>query len=467
MPRAARWVGFFSAAALVLVAVFLGAAWWRGNPPRRAVVLIGIDGATWDIVVPLMRDGRLPSVSGLVGRGFSSSLETLSPSLSPVIWTTVATGRPAEEHGITGFADTDPVTGEPIPFTSNQRAYRAFWNVLSENDRSVGIVGWWVTFPAEAVRGAMVSSYSALRGRTWKGSVYKDFPGQMHPPQLAVRFRDTIESSEREIRDLFDREIATGVDAGRLRPAQKLALEDTRDVVLSDLVYSRIACDLLRTGRYDTFAVYFGSVDVASHRFWKYRDPEYARSDGSSVPDDERRHLGGVIDRAYAFVDRLVGEVVASAPPDSTFIVMSDHGFHAEAVPGLDDDSRSGGHESADLPGMLLVSGPRIAARRYSQGDRRDGDPTVFDVFPTLLYLGGLPVPRDVRGRVLLELFEPMERWIHPVARCETHETKYRHRELGPIRTDVDATLRERWQGIGYLGSPSSRPPSGERDGTR
>ena len=77
----------------------------------------------------------------------------------------------------------------------------------------------------------------------------------------------------------------------------------------------------------------------------------------------------------------------------------------------------------------------------------------MFDVFPTLLYLAGLPAPRDVRGRVLTELFAPLDRFDAPT-RCATVERTYRHRDLGPIRTDVDETLRDRWRGIGYIGAP-------------
>jgi hypothetical protein len=122
----------------------------------RPLLLVGIDGATFDRILPLAEQGRVPNLAGLMERGSWGPLETLEPTVSPAIWTTVATGRLPEVHGIVGFDGVPGFTMSTLP-TSQMRRVRAFWNVLSEHGRSVGIVGWWATWPAEPVDGFIVS----------------------------------------------------------------------------------------------------------------------------------------------------------------------------------------------------------------------------------------------------------------------------------------------------------------------
>jgi predicted AlkP superfamily phosphohydrolase/phosphomutase len=117
------------------------------------VVLIGLDGADWNIIDPLVAAGKMPNLAGLIGRGSRARLLTISPTLSPVIWTTIATGVKPERHGIVDFTAVNKDTGAAVPVTSNLRRVPALWNILSSAGRTVGFVGWWASFPAEKVNG--------------------------------------------------------------------------------------------------------------------------------------------------------------------------------------------------------------------------------------------------------------------------------------------------------------------------
>ena len=81
------------------------------NDRRRRLLLVGWDSADWKIIHPLLDAGELPGVARLVERGTSGNLATLEPQLSPMLWTSIATGKMAYHHGVPGFTEVDPGTG--------------------------------------------------------------------------------------------------------------------------------------------------------------------------------------------------------------------------------------------------------------------------------------------------------------------------------------------------------------------
>ncbi len=160
---------FYRAAALrnegtwlpALVACILLSASCGGGgdlPPVEPskILLVGIDGGEWDVLDRLLDEGRTPHLARLIGQGTRASLKTLEPTLSPAIWTTIATGKLPEDHGIHGFDGIPGSTMRTLP-TSQMRKTKAFWNIVSDSGKKVGVVSWWVTWPAEQVNGFIVS----------------------------------------------------------------------------------------------------------------------------------------------------------------------------------------------------------------------------------------------------------------------------------------------------------------------
>ena len=117
--------------------------------------MLGLDGVDPDVVALLVGEGKLPNFERLAREGASGRLTSAPPLLSPILWTTVATGREPLDHGVSGFVTLD-ADGERRPVSSRQRRVRALWNMLSESDRTVAVVGWWATWPAEEVRGTEI-----------------------------------------------------------------------------------------------------------------------------------------------------------------------------------------------------------------------------------------------------------------------------------------------------------------------
>jgi hypothetical protein len=166
-PRPAARLAL-AAALVAAVATARPAASGAASHPgsARRVLVIGLDGADWQAVDPLVRAGRLPVFARLRACGRTGTLLATPPLLSPILWTTIATGRRPEDHRILDFM-VDLANGGQAPMPSTERRVEALWNLFSDAGRSVAVVGWWATYPAEDVNGTIVSDRVApqlLRG---------------------------------------------------------------------------------------------------------------------------------------------------------------------------------------------------------------------------------------------------------------------------------------------------------------
>ena len=179
-------------AKLTICIVLIITTLWSCGPSRaKKIIFIGIDALDWELLDRLMLEGIVPNFTKLRQNGSSAQVNTNDEGGSAVYWTTIATGQRSRKHGIHKFTTTDPVTKERIPVTSNMRRSKAFWNIFSEYDISVGVVGWYVSWPAEEVNGFMISSYFAIKDTeqlTWKGTFYEDTPHMVFPEELHSPF---------------------------------------------------------------------------------------------------------------------------------------------------------------------------------------------------------------------------------------------------------------------------------------
>jgi hypothetical protein len=146
-------------ALLTLLAGASGIACSQAERPGR-VLIIGIDGATMRVIEPMIAAGRLPNLEAIARTGASGRLHSLLPLLSPRIWTSVATGKPPDEHGILGWV-LPRKTGEATRlYDSHDRRVHALWNIFSHHGRSVATVNWLMSYPPEPVNGVMISDYA-------------------------------------------------------------------------------------------------------------------------------------------------------------------------------------------------------------------------------------------------------------------------------------------------------------------
>ena len=133
--------------------------------PSKKVVLIGWDAADWKVINPLMDAGKMPNVQKLVEQGSMAHIATLHPPLSPMLWTSIATGKRPFKHGIHGFSEPTADGLGIQPVTNLSRRCKAVWNIFSQNDIKSVVIGWWPSHPAEPINGVMLSDhYHRSRG---------------------------------------------------------------------------------------------------------------------------------------------------------------------------------------------------------------------------------------------------------------------------------------------------------------
>lgn len=447
-----------AAVALLLALALAVCGCHRGPAPPSPVVLIGIDGLSWNVLLPLVRAGKAPNFEALMREGVAGRLATLEPTVSPSIWTTIATGRSPKVHGVHNFVETDPASGEMVPVTSNVRRVPALWNILSDYQRRVGVVGWWVTWPAEPVNGVIVSSYSrpVPLGGLWKGRLYEKLPDQTWPRELFGELEPIL---EHELADLDETTSRIFPHVARRRGLRSAQLEQSKAAFLADRVFTASALHLLAKADqppFDFFAVYLNGVDVVGHRFWKFYRPQDFHY---PIPERDQQLFGAIIPDYVMEVDRQLGRLVAAARREgSTVMVVSDHGMHAAR--GAVDNPHAGmsGHHTDAPDGVILAAGPLIRGARAGGEQRplpadaaaipRLG--TVFDVAPTILYLQGIPLSRKLEGHVMATILRPALLDVYPPGAVDSYP--FKAPEAGKaIATQMDEALREQLRSLGYI----------------
>ncbi|TPW11554.1 MAG: type I phosphodiesterase/nucleotide pyrophosphatase, partial [bacterium] len=410
---------------LLLQAAGPGCGDSKRTPSGGRVLMIGLDGAEWNLIRPMMAAGEMPNLQKLVENGVSGDLMSLVPlQKSPAIWTTIITGKPPEEHGIRGFVDQ--VGGKPL--TQNIRRVKALWNILSTTGRPVGVIGWLMSWPAEPVNGFVVSDYIQYQAAQTGRLENRTFPPSLYP-EVAPLVRNWRAMSWAETNAFlsvpFDSATGDSALLGRL--------SSIKWMVSADQSFADIADTLGRSEPWDFLAVYLRSMDTMGHLFWNYQNPEaYPRHlvDPALAP-----YVKETMRRDYRFIDRQIGRLVTLADEKTTIIVCSDHGFVGGGGGGIRDHRAEG---------ILVMAGHRIGKGEITGA-------TVFDLTPTLLAIFGLPKAEDMRGKVLWQAFDGTIRPDMFPETIPTYETGDGPAGGEGLASPVDQELIERLKSLGYM----------------
>ncbi len=437
--------------ALLIVAVLSAAT--PGAPPVATprVLLVGLDAADWQAIDPLVASGRLLAFATIAREGHTAVVRATPPLVSPLLWTTIATGRRPEDHGVLDFM-VDLPSGEQAPIGRASRRVAALWNVVSDAGRSASVVGWWATWPAEQVRGTIVSDRVAPQLTRARESLEE---GSIAPPGSAAALLPLIVAPDRITRADIARFVAVTeaeFDAARQATADtSLLYRDSiahlAAVIAGTRTYGAMAEHILRSAQPDVLAVYFEAIDIVSHLF---------------VADAKRGPAA--IAQAYEEVDRLIARLAAAAAPDTLVVVCSDHGFHRPTAGIRESPSDLSGPATAwHRPYGIIatIEAGRLAAGTSpaSQRDRRHPFRgaalgrlvSPLDIAPTVLHALGLPVSREMPGRVLDELLPaPAHGRGRAVEWVTTFETGKRE-ATGSTAARVDPAAKARLQALGYI----------------
>jgi predicted AlkP superfamily phosphohydrolase/phosphomutase/Tfp pilus assembly protein PilF len=413
----------------------------NSDKKKKKVLLIGWDAADWKVISPLMDDGRMPYLKKLVETGSSGNICTLHPILSPMLWTSIATGKRPYKHGIYGFYEPTPDRTTVQPITNIQRRTKAVWNILNQNGYQSNVLGWWPSHPTEPINGVMVSDLF------FKASPQTGY--QRKPPSDSVHPASMLESLGElrfDIKEVMGDEIRAFIPkAGEVDQARDARVSTCARTLCECTSLNNVATELMETTEWDFMAVYFDAIDHFSHAFMRYHPPRRP-----FISERDFELYNNVITMAYAYHDLMLGRLLYLAGDDVTVILMSDHGFHPDHLrPDYVPYEPAGpAIEHRDL-GIFVINGEGIKQDHLLYGL------SLLDVTPTVLTLFGLPVGEDMDGRVISDAFnvEPDVQSIESWDKVEGD-----HGGHPPDRKLSDAQSKQAIQqlvDLGYIEAPT------------
>ena len=438
------------------------APWSAPDPPRspdampRRWIVVGWDGASWDLALPLLTAGKLPHLAKLMQGGAYGAMYSFKPTWSPVLWTTVATGVPPSRHGILAWGRVEGGTTKRL-FTNADRRVRALWNLMTDAHRPSLIVGYHNTYPADRIDGLMVSNYLYHEHLEDRMGIADDpktaGTGLVYP---AERLQEIVKIERQATASMpaalprfatygpeeaaaFEAPLARALrpeDDERIFFLKKAYLFDTMNGEVAEAEYPRLAPDLLM--------VHFQCIDLASHYFLYFHEPERFATmpwtaEQRQALDAQRRLYTGTVEAFYRFADDWLGRIDALRDAGTGLLLLSDHGFGPESNP-----RRTGDHVDAP-PGIFVVSGPGVRPGRVA------GGATLYDVMPTLAAALGLPVADDLPGRAQASWFTPQAWSALAVRRVPTYEAGGRYAPDIPSPDATERELLEQLRAIGYV----------------
>lgn len=411
------------------------------TPLAKKVLLIGWDAADWKVATPLLDQGLMPTLDDFINHGVMGNLATLRPILSPMLWNSIGTGKRPDKHGILGFMEPDPQTGGVRPTTSTSRKVKAIWNILTQRGYKTHVVGWFAGHPAEPINGISVSDLFPYA----VGPLDKEWPlppGAVHPENM----RETFARLRMHPAEVTEAAILPWIPrAAEIDQEKDKRLHSFAKILSENCSIHNAATWILQNEDWDFLAVYYNGIDHFCHGFMHFHPP---RMEG--IPEDKFEIYKDVVNGAYRFHDMMLETLLQLAGPETTVLIVSDHGFHSDHLRPRGIPAEPAGPAVQHRPfGIFCMKGEHV------KQDERIYGATLLDVTPTMLTLFGLPVGEDMDGRVLVQAFEEppkIERipsWENEPGECGMHPADLR---MDPAAAQA---VLQQFVALGYIQPPS------------
>ncbi|MGA7616288.1 MAG: alkaline phosphatase family protein [Thermoanaerobaculia bacterium] len=412
----------------------------------RKVIFVGLDGADWELLDEYMADGSMPNLKQLVAEGSGGILGTEHPPLSPIVWTTMMTGRSPLDHEVLDFTRFNPATHVKEPITSDERHVPAVWNMGSWGSRKVAVFGLWATYPAEPVNGLIVSD--RLFTFLYKESAPP--PGVVFPPSREKWARAELERVESSTdfgkvrtylpwltKEEYDEQVASPDPYSHPISALQRILVETE-------VYNRLGKEYIGEHHPDVAVVYFQGTDSIGHIFAPFvppKQPEVSQEDYDRYKEVPKKY--------FHRIDAILGEYRELAKKEgAVLMIASDHGFRwREGRPTeLSSFAAATAAKWHREEGIYLLWGEGIPAHPGHPG--RGG---VRQVCATLLALNALPEGAHVKEPPLGGAEDPAT----TVVDYTKYYQPYRPSTGAAPAGDADEALAK-LKALGYIGSAES-----------
>ncbi|MEO8032863.1 MAG: alkaline phosphatase family protein [Acidobacteriota bacterium] len=393
------------------------------------VALFALDGADWELLSELINDDRMPNLKALIRGGTTANVQTIQPTVSPMLWTTVGTGLSPDRHGVIDFVDHS----RDVPVDAMTRRAPALWDISEAFGRHSMVVDWWCGWPPS---GDAIVNFDTPVQLTPTAVAPEKLTGKVQ--QWVVPASTIGYDQVRRFLNVTPEEYESATRSND--PAEPINI--FRNVLAKTWTDHRVAINLYREQTPLLLMMHYEGTDAVNHLFSPYHPPQ---RDG--IRDDDYRRYWPAVANYYAEVDRLIGEWMSILPEDTTVMVMSAHGFRwgknrPRSMP-------KGGAALSDHrnPGVFIGYGHHIAANRASHSM------SVYDVAPTVLAILGLPQSAEMPGQLASWALKD----ITPVASVKVvsySEFVNDRPAVAPAHEDPKL-YRAELQAIGHLNDPS------------
>jgi len=265
----------------------------------RKVLVISLDGASFDLLGPWIHEGRLPNIAWMIKNGVSGHLTSAFPPVTPVAWASFMTGKNPGKHGITDFELRQKGNYGKVIANSSNIDGETLWAILSKANKRVGVVHVPLTYPPEKVNGLIVSGFVMSPAVS------------TYPPNLAKKLFSRVSGYEKIYSDIQLVHYTPGMDDAYLKSIYNATVKEV------DATFF-----LMENYEWDFFITHFYFGDQVQHFLWKYIDPKHPAYD----PESSKK-CGDLILMYYQRIDDIIGKILTDLSEDATIIVMSDHGF--------------------------------------------------------------------------------------------------------------------------------------------
>lgn len=410
---------------------------------KKKLLILGWDAADWEVINSLLERNLMPALQKVLNEGVRGKLATMDPPISPMLWTSIATGVPPQEHGIIGFVEPAP-DGEGLrALNSTSRKVKAFWNILNQNNLKCNVVGWWPSHPAEPINGVMVSNfYQMVTGNSaadWKmqdGTVYpNDLKNELeqlriHPTELTMTHIIPF------IPELF------AIDHEK----EKIPAQLRKELAQASSIHAASTW-LMQHTEWDVMAVYYDFIDHCSHMGMRYREPQQ-----KGIDDKLFNYYKNIVDGAYRFQDMMLDRMLDLIDEDTSIMILSDHGFESGKMrPRLIPNEPAGPTHEHSQYGIFVWSGPSIKKNQAVYGS------TLLDITPSILSYFDIPIGKDMKGNVILSAFESVP-IINTIESWQNNNEGYsgEHSESDKIDAWSSKEALDQLIELGYVEKPSS-----------
>ncbi len=378
---------------------------------KPVVVLLALDGADWALIDPLIAQGKLPLFKELKQTGAWGALRTATPAKSPVIWTTIATGKVPGKHGVEDFRATRINSRGKHPLSSSLDIREPMlWEMLESQGRRSVLVNWYLSFPPQPLRGVNVSDYfafSALGGGNLGGGALDRtvFPGGIAEKIARGLDRDYLRVLRRmnlpDYPALYEKQHPGG------RFTDFPVFKEWPGFVLEEGVVIDVAHRLVRSEEFDLFAVYLELADKVQHfAYMSFVDADFQQtllreSRDGRVPEaleaEAYRRIADILCPVYQNLERILRSYLECEKyRHATFFIVSDHGFSLIVRENAVIYNHIGQDKAPD--GILIVRGPQVKPGKILRA-------TIRDIAPSILYVLGLPQDLGADGHPLRRVF--------------------------------------------------------------